>query len=240
MLNAIKRMFSGGSGGSWSGAREWAQARGHDFKPTREGDGFVVEAGTLQTGWRLEWGPSQRPYIQGQELRLRAETVEVELQMLILSRSLKDAMERAVFEQFTEGLQTRIDTATPEEMRWLVLFPKLKDSEMKILRDSYVALASSPVWLSGWIEGRLSEQLQQARSTWLQPEDPLALVYQRGRLTLRTPLAQPDAARLAEVMRLFETAAHEARRVASQCVEQGGPSTQPSGWQTPDDGASTR
>ena len=29
-----------------------------------------------------------------------------------------------MFEEFTEGLQTRIDTATPEEMRWLVMFPR--------------------------------------------------------------------------------------------------------------------
>ena len=34
-------------------------------------------------------------------------------------------MEKAVFDQYVEGVQTRIDTETPPEMRWLVMFPKL-------------------------------------------------------------------------------------------------------------------
>ena len=35
--------------------------------------GFVIDGRLGATPWRLEWGPSQRPYIQGQELRLRSE-----------------------------------------------------------------------------------------------------------------------------------------------------------------------
>jgi hypothetical protein len=231
MLNTIRRWFSGAAGAGWSGASDWAQARGHAFKRSRDGDGFVIDAPGARPAWRLEWGPSQRPYIEGAELRLRGEAGEAELQMMILSRQLMDAMEKTVFEQFTEELQTRVDTATPEEMRWLVLFPKLPAAELKILRDSFGAAASSPQWAARWLDGPLTEQLQQARSSWLAPEDPLAIIVQRGRVTLRTAMPQPDAARLTAVTTLFEVALREAQRVVQAVGEHGaGASTQPAMW----------
>jgi hypothetical protein len=230
MLHTIKRWFSTGTGAGseWGGAEGWAEARRLSFKRTREGDGFVVESPS--TGWRVEWGPSQRPYIAGHELRLRGETGEADLQMMVLSRSLMDAMERAVFEQFTEELQTRIDTATPEEMRWLVLFPKLPDSELKVLRDSFGAAGSALRFVGQWLEGPLSLQLQQARSSWLAPEDPLALVLHRGRLTMRLAVEQPDAAILSAALALFEVALREGRRATQAFGESGVASTQPVAW----------
>lgn len=227
MLHTIRRWLSSASGASWAGAAQWAQARGHAFKRSRDGDGFVIDAASASPPWRLEWGPSQRPYIEGAELRLRGEVGEAELQMMILSRQLMDAMEKTVFEQFTEDLQTRVDTATPEEMRWLVLFPKLSPAELKILRDSFGAAGSAPVCLNQWLEGPLTEHLQQARAGWLAPQDPLALILQRGRLTLRTAMAEPDAAKLTAAAQLFEVALREARRVMQACHEQGMATTQP-------------
>ncbi|MED5621703.1 hypothetical protein [Ideonella sp. BN130291] len=241
MLQTIKRWFSGVAGSGWAGAAEWAEARRYSFKRTRDGDGFVVDAGAPGSGWRLEWGPSQRPYIQGSELRLRGDIGEIDLQMMVLSRSLMDSMEKAVFEQFTEDLQTRIDTATPEEMRWLVLFPKMPANELKMLRDSFGAAGSAPRWLAQWLAGPLSQQLQQARSSWLAPEDPLALILQRGRLTLRLAVQQPDAARLTAAAVLFDVALREARRVAQACNDNGVASTQPSMWSgSGDDGPAAR
>jgi hypothetical protein len=228
MLHTIKRWFSGAAGSGWAGAESWAEGRKLVFKRIREGDGFVIES--PEAGWRIEWGPSQRPYIQGQELRLRGDTGEADLQMMVLSRSLMDAMEKAVFEQFTEDLQTRIDTATPEEMRWLVLFPKLAGNDMKVLRDSFGAAGSAPRFVAQWLEGPLSLQLQQARSSWLAPEDPLALVLHRGRLTMRLALAEPDGARLSAALALFEVALAEGRRVVQTFSESGVASTQPVMW----------
>ncbi len=240
MLNTIRRWFSGVSGSSWSGAAQWAEARDYGFKRSRDGEGFVIDAATARPPWRLEWGPSQRPYIQGAELRLRGDVGDVDLQMMVLSRQLMDAMEKTVFEQFTEDLQTRIDTATPEEMRWLVLFPKLSANELKILRDSFGAAGSAPMWVAQWLEGPLTTHLQQARSGWLAPEDPLALVLQRGRLTLRTAMAEPDAAKLSAVTGLFEVALREAKRVVQSCNDHGLATTQPALWSGGEDDAQKR
>lgn len=231
MLESIKRWFSAGSAQSGAAAMvEWAQAAGHPFKRTREGHGFVVEAPA--SGWRLEWGEPQRAYIPGQELRVRADLGGgKDLQMLLVSRSLMETLEKQVFEQFTEGLQTRIDTDTPEEMRWLVLFTKPPAFEARELREGFGAVASVPQALSQWLTGALSTQLVDASKTWLRPEDALALVVQRGRLTLRFSMPQPSVERVTAVMQLFEVALQSARRVGELWGNgSGGPSTHPSLW----------
>lgn len=228
MLNTFKRWFSPGTAADWKGAQQWAETRQFEFKRTREHNGFVVE-GPAQR-WRLEWGPSQRSYIQGMELRLRGDVGETELQMLVLARPLMESMERTVFEEFTEELQTRVDTETPEEMRWLVLFPKLPAAELKMLRDSFGAVGSSPQWVAQWLEGPLTVQLQEARGSWLGPEDPFVLILQRGRLTLRLALPEPTTERLTQVAVLFDTALLEARRVARSFAENALASTEPSQW----------
>ena len=74
-------------------------------------------------------------------------------------RKRREAMEKQVFEQYVEGVQTRIDTTTPPEMRWLVMFPKLTSSELRSLRDSYGALSSFKPWLQQWLAGDLTPTL---------------------------------------------------------------------------------
>jgi hypothetical protein len=186
----------------------------------------------------LEWGPSQRSYVAGTELRLRAELgLPSDLQALVLNRELQEQMENAVFDQYVEGVQTRIDNQTPPEMRWLVMFPKLAGAEMGPLRERFVGLTSVKPWLMQWLDGPLSTDLA---AVPLPGRAPLVLMIGRGRLTLRTALGTPDVAELETWVRLFETAMREARRVASQGYDQSAPSTQPSLWsasaQPPDEG----
>ena len=128
MLDGIKRLFSGApdaAADGWDGVAPWAKSKQYAFRAVQE-EGFVIDGRLGATPWRLEWGPSHRPYIQGQELRLRAELgLSSELQLVVMNRALQEAMEKAVFDQYVEGVQTRIDNQTPPEMRWLVMFPKL-------------------------------------------------------------------------------------------------------------------
>jgi hypothetical protein len=219
MLNAIKKWFSNTPPGAWGEVEAWSRSRGYEFKRSRDADGFVVEGGWGKNMWRLEWGPSHRPYINGQELRLRAEIGAGDFQMVVLSRQLMEAMEKAVFESFTEDLQTRADSNTPEEMRWLVLFPKLPPAELKSLREDFRGASSVPARLISWLEGPLAQKLEHARSTWLAAEDPLALILHRGRVVLRTALPQPDLARLDGAISLFEVALIQARRVTREAAE---------------------
>jgi hypothetical protein len=232
MLDGLKRLFSGAGGPDdgghdWEGLVPWAQQRQYGFRVVQN-EGFVVDGRLGATPWRLEWGPSQRPYIGGHELRIRSELgLSPELQVVVMNVALQEKMEKDVFEQYVEGVQTRIDNQTPPEMRWLVMFPKLGDKELGDLAGRYAALASLKPWLLQWLAGPLAQALAALR---VAPEVPMVLMIGRGRLMLRTALAEPELPALQQWLRLFEGAMREARRVANDSSDAISPSTQPSLW----------
>jgi len=228
MLDTIKRWLGNDPVQipGWSELSSWARSNQWTLRAVREPEGFVVDGRSGSTAWRVEWGPSQRSYIQGTELRIRAElSVPRELQALVLNRELMDSMETAVFDQYVEGVQTRIDTTTPPEMRWLVMFPKLSTTELKSLREGYGALSSYKPWLQQWLAGSLSPTLAALPTS---AERPMVLMIARRRLCLRTALAQPDPAALDAWLRVFNCALQEAQRVVLDELELHTPSTQPS------------
>lgn len=230
MFQTLKRWISGGAERpGWSAVASWAESAGHAFKRSRDGSGFVIESGVPAQGWRLEWGPSQRAYIAGNELRLRGDLKGGhDLQMMIVSRQLMELLEKQVFEQFTEGLQTRIDTETPEEMRWLVLYPKAPTIDSKLLKEAFGTVGNTTSAIEQWLVGPLSSRLVEARGSWLAAADPLLLIAQRGRLTLRTAMEEPDATRLRALVGLFETGLREGRRAVEAWTASAHASTHPS------------
>jgi len=230
MLDGLKRLFSGSPAAptnDWDGIAPWAESRQYTMRAVQD-EGFVVDGRLGATPWRLEWGPSQRPYIQGQELRLRSELgLGSDLHLVLMNRELQESLEKSIFEQYVEGVQTRIDNQTPPEMRWLVMFSKLPGNEMGPLRERYVALSSTKGWLVQWLEGPLTQALLALR---VDAAMPVVLMIGRGRLMLRTALAEPELPVLQSWLRLFETAMREARRVANDSPDSISPSTQPSLW----------
>ncbi|MCW5613131.1 MAG: hypothetical protein KIS83_21030 [Rubrivivax sp.] len=232
MLEGIKRLFGSQPADAtkgWEGVAPWAESKQYTFRGVQS-EGFVIDGRLGATPWRLEWGPSHRPYIQGQELRIRSELgLSAELQVVVMNRHLQEAMEKTIFEQYVEGVQTRIDNQTPPEMRWLVMYPKLAGHEMSPLRERFVALSSIKPWLLQWLEGPLTQALAAVR---IEPATPMVLMIGRGRLMLRTALADAEVESLQMWLRLFEVAMREARRVAMDTGETISPSTHPSLWST--------
>jgi len=151
-----------------------------------------------------------------------------DLQVVVMNRVLQETMEKTIFDQYVEGVQTRIDNQTPPEMRWLVMFPKLGAAELGPLKDRYVALASMKSWLRQWLEGPLAQVLS---AQTVDADVPVVIMIGRGRLMLRTAQADAAVSPLQHWLRVFETAMREARRVASESNESISPSVQPSGWQ---------
>ena len=228
MLDSIKHWFGAPAVNvpGWSELSSWARQRQWALRAVREPDGFVVDGRAGATPWRLEWGPSQRSYLAGAELRLRAELeLPRELQALVLNRALMDAMEKSMFEQYIEGVQTRIDTATPPEMRWLVMHPKLSGAELKALREGWGALSSYKPWLLQWLAGSLSPAL----AAWpLSGERAVLLMIARRRLCVRMALPEPTPAALDAALRLFECALQQAQRVVVDEADAHASSTMPS------------
>ena len=197
MLGALKKFFSSQPvRHEWSEVEDWAVRAGHQFRRAREEQGFVVEGELGGKPWRLEWGPPQRAYIQGHELRLRMElALPSDMQMLLLTRPLMGELERQTFENFTESNQTQIDTATPEEMRWLVMFPRVPLTEFQALRAHFGAVASEPDHGLAWLAGPLAQALERATATLLSADPPFVLMTLRGRTYLRLQLDHPERGR---------------------------------------------
>lgn len=230
MLENLKRWFGGSTAPAPSRATvmAWAESRQFAFRAVPKEEGLVIDGRLGALPWRLEWGPSQRPYITGGELRLRAEPgLPPSLQSLVLNRDLQATLEKAVFDEYVEGVQTRIDTSTPPEMRWLVMFPKLSGSELATLRERYAAVTSHKAWMLRWLDGALTKELLASPGA---PSDPLVLMIGRGRLMLRAACADPSVEVLRGWLRLFETALRETRRVQDEAGDGEPASTQPSLW----------
>lgn len=237
MLESIKRWVAGAPEGvaDWSAVAAWARGRQGVFKRARDNQGFVVDG--LQGGraWRLEWGPPQRSYIEGHELRLRMELgLAPDLQMLLMSRPLMETLERQTFERYTEQMQTQIDVATPEEMRWLAMLPKVPLAGSKDFRFRFGGVAMSPQVAAAWIDGALTERLEAAARGVLADEPPFVLMTLRGRVYLRLQLAVPDVAAISAMVDVFECAVTQAARMGGLPADgpEAWPSTASTAWQT--------
>ena len=226
MLESFKRFFANqGIGPDWRDVSDWAKQRGLGFKRAREDEGFVIDGELDGKPWRMEWGPPQRAYIEGRELRIRMELkLPSDMQMLLLSRRLMEQLERQTFEQFTENTQTQIDTSTPEEMRWLVMFPKVDMSRFRVLRLHFGAVAGHAASGLAWIDGPLGQQLERAMGNLLNGDPPFVLMTLRGRTYLRVQLIDPDVKSLGTAIALLEAAVTQAVKVAAALGE-GGPGT---------------
>jgi len=217
----------------WRPIQEWAEARGASFTQARDGSGFLIEQPKALPGpLRVEWGVSQRSYLPGTELRMRCEMgLHPDLQTMVLCRALMENLERAVFEAYTDTLKTRVDTDTPEEMRWLVMFPKFNNAASQIVRQRYGVVGVTKELTGAWIDGELSEALAQASQDLLPEGHPFVLMCMRGNLYLRTEMAEADLSRVQALVRLLETAAREAQRVNARLGDTGAwPTTTSIAW----------
>jgi hypothetical protein len=230
MRNLLGRWFGGASSATLADVRRWAESQGFRFAPVRGSEGFVIESEPGPHAWRAEWGPSQREYFDGQELRVRTDIGEAgDLQMLIITKRLAALLEQQVFEGYTEGTQTVMDDSTPEEMRWLVLFPKVPRAVLAGLAERFTMIANRGAAAPLWLEGALSTQLE-AVAPWLGENTALAMIVQRSRFVLRMELAKPTPDALQSAVGLAGVAAAAARRVAAEVASGRLSSQRPSTW----------
>jgi len=237
VVKQVKQWFvTRANAARWRPIQDWAGQRQADFQPTREGQGFVIEQpGAVPGPLRIEWGGSQRHYIVGPELRMRCELrLHPDLQLMVLNAALMDDLEKAVFEAYTDTLKTRVDTDTPEEMRWLVMFPKYSQANSRLLRQHYGVVGVHKELAASWVESALGEILVQATQDLLPEGQPFVMMCMRGNLYLRTAMPEPDLGKVQAMLRILETAAREAQRVNGFISERGPwPTTTTSiAWQT--------
>lgn len=235
MLESLKRMFQRPpEAPAWPAVQAWADGRGRQYKRTRDGGGFVVDGSYEGRAWRLEWGESQRDYLLGYELRLRMDLeLPGAMQLLLLSRALMREMESETFERYTDHLQTQIDSTTPEEMRWLVMHPKLGLKPLPELRARIGAVGMPVPALARWLEGPLARQLERTTAGLLADDRPFVLMTSRNRVVLRLTLPEPEPAALDEAVALFEVAvAQTPAAVEGMSITPSQWASSASGWQS--------
>lgn len=210
MLESFKRLFgTPGQGADLAEIKAWAGKRGYAYAPM-EG-GFAVDGQYDGKPWQLEWAPAQRAFMQGNELRMQIQAgIAPDVHMMVLSRPLMESLEKQAFQKFTQSLQTQIDDASPEEMRWLVMFAKVDLSGMPAVVAHYGAVASSPAQGQLWIEGPLAKLLERATGTLLVGDPPFLLTISRGRAEMRMQLADVSSPFVGAAISLFETAVGQA------------------------------
>ena len=219
----------------WKLISDWAGSRQAQFTLARDGQGFLIEQPrALPGGLRIEWGPSQRSYIVGNELRMRCEMrLHGDLQMMVLCRELMERLESTVFEAYTDTLKTRVDTDTPEEMRWLVMFPKFNQISNKRVRQRFGAIGVTKDLTGGWVEGELSDVLEQASDALLPAGHPVVLMTMRGNVYLRTAMTEAQLPTIKALVKLLESACREALRINGRMTEVGPwPTTTSVAWQS--------
>jgi hypothetical protein len=166
----------------------------------------------------------------GQELRVRAEVGPVTgLQMLAATRELVVRLEQEAFAQITQGNETRIDEHTPEEMRWVVMYPQVPRSLLGQLGGRFRLLSNRPRACTMWLEQGLASPLV-ASAAWHDPAAPMVLVVQRGRFALRMGLPEPRVAVLDGALSLALAAVTAARHVAAEVSSGAVNSQRPSSW----------
>ena len=212
MLRSIKRWLGmAPPPRDWGALPAWAQQRGFAFRRERDDLGFVIEGASAGRPWRLEWGPPQRDYLVTTELRLRCEAgLPEHLHLMVMSQPLADALERLAYERFTEPTKTEADLAMSEEARWVSLYPRLDVARWRRLRQRVRVQGPEAAPLAAWLEAGLATMLADAldEGPLRVPAvlDPIVLITLRGRLYLRTSLAEPDLQALDLTLRVADAA----------------------------------
>lgn len=218
MFDTIKRWIGGApqATATESGARvltAWARDEGHKVKSVAgNAQGVVIETAA---GWRIEWGPSQRPYFKGHELRFRCDGgVSPDVQVLWVSKVLAHQLESEVFNSYTDAMQTRIDTTLPDEMRWLAMHPKLLLVERPLLARRFLLLTNAEGVTRQWFDGPVLDAFDAAASSWWTDALVMLMTLNRGILTIRMPGDDLEPNQLKRVGSLFDVAAQHLRTLA--------------------------
>ncbi len=193
-----------GSGSQQGKASEWASLQGLAY--TERGKGYQMDGTINGKPWKLEQGKPSRDFIKGIELRARGEMgVNEDVAVMIMSRELKNDLDKRAFSLYTDTLQTQIDPHLPEEMRWLSMYEEVGWEELgQIFLDRYAILADEKSHAVNWITPELAGQLLAWPSS--EPGVPRVLMVLRGKVYLRMQISEGDIPTLEHAARVFTTA----------------------------------
>ena len=195
-----------------SPASRWANTQGFGFSSQADGRGLALDGKVAGKPWRMQVGPSSRKYIIGQELLARADLkLNEDVSVLVISRPLKESLEKVAYEMYTDPLQTQIDPNLPEEMRWLAMFDEVVWETLPLpFWDRYVVLSDNRENAMTWLDPVLSESLLNWPKGGPTAEVPFLLLLLRGKAYLRMEYNPPELTTLQHAAQIFTGACESA------------------------------
>nr|WP_315234191.1 hypothetical protein [uncultured Albidiferax sp.] len=199
----------------------WAMARELGFESLFNDGDFALTGQQAVWSWRLERTEPVRDFIQGAELRGRADVALPEdVAVMLINRPLKEDLEKRVYEQVTHSVQTTLDADLPEEARWLSLYDEVGWSTAPLeFWDRYAAVADTRAHAQQWLEGDLLPLLMAWPTPAVQQITPFILQLQRGRVYLRMEYPHNDVPTLEHALAVFTQACVSAQLLSADGVE---------------------
>ena len=196
-------------------ADAWATAHGFKFESLPEGGDFALTGLLDGRPWRMERTAPGREFIMEAELRALAELgLPEDVSVMVINRPLKDELEKHVYEQVTDGVQTMLDADMPEEARWLALYDEVGWSTAPMeFWDHYAIVADSRNHAEQWLEWGLMSLLLHWPTPAVQQMTPFILQMQRGRVYLRMEYPQADLPTLEHALAVFMQSCVSARSI---------------------------
>lgn len=194
----------------------WAQAQGLSVSTVSgQAQGLVIDCPSLRG--RIEWGPSQRPYISGHELRWRAEGLPGgSAQMVCLTRHLAKRLEVEVFDRFTDDNKTVVDASLPDEMRWLAMLPKMALADAPALQARFAVMCAHEALSRLWSSPQVLQAMVTGADNWWTDELACVMTHNRGWLTLRMPAQGLSLDLLDQVHACFSVCSRTLSQIAAE------------------------
>ena len=191
---------------------EWAGTQGFVYTGPEKKQGLVISGKIRGKPWKLESGIASRDYIRGEELSARAELgMDGDISVLIMSRPLKETLEKRAYAIYTDTLQTTADPSLPEEMRWLAMYEEIGWSgPPPDFWERYAVLADQRDHALAWIDRHLAELLLHWPQPGVDAQTPFILMLLRGKAYLRMQYSPGDIATLQHAAVIFTSACEAA------------------------------
>lgn len=190
---------------------EWATLQGDSAVGSASaGKSFRLDGSLQGRPWRIEQGRSSRDFIKGLELRARGEmNVREDVAVMIMTRSLKNELDKRAFALYTDTLQTQVDPHLPEEMRWLSMYEEVGWETLGgDFLDQYAILADDRENAVKWVTPDLTRLLMAWPSS--EPNVPRVMMVLRGKVYLRLQISESDLATAEHASRVFNVACEAA------------------------------
>lgn len=222
MFDRLKKVFLSGKlaraepASSESGVHglvsEWAASRGMAFSGWSTGQAMTMQGKVGGRSWRMEIGKPSRDYIAGEELRARAELgLSRDVGAMVITRPLKDALERRAYSMITDTLRTTADPRLPEEMRWLAMYDEIGwEGVREDFWRRYAVLADSREHAMAWVDAALVELLMARPEPEPTAQAPLIIVLLRGKCYLRMQYQPAEVATIEHATAIFTAASESA------------------------------